>query len=123
MDPSQMAEASARNARMREIGTRHLVAAAVTAGAKRLIAQSIAFAYAPGPLPYREDAPLNVDAPDRAGVSARGVASLESQVLNAPLEGIVLRYAGFMVQAPASIPHQPVVRCMSRRQRMRPAVR
>jgi nucleoside-diphosphate-sugar epimerase len=92
MDPSRMAEAAIRNARIREIGTRNLVAAAIAAGASRMIAQSIAFAYAPGPIPYPEDAPLNVDAPDRAGLSARGVASLEQQVLAAPLEGIVLRY-------------------------------
>jgi nucleoside-diphosphate-sugar epimerase len=95
LDPAQMAEATVRNARLREIGTRNLVAAAVAAHASRIIAQSIAFAYAPGPLPYVEDAPLNVDAPDRAGLSARGVASLEQQVLQAPLEGIVLRYGKF----------------------------
>lgn len=92
LDPSRMAEASARNARIRDIGTRHLIAAAVAAGAARLVAQSISFAYAPGELPYREEAALNVAAADRAGVSARGVASLEEQVLAAPLDGIVLRY-------------------------------
>jgi nucleoside-diphosphate-sugar epimerase len=90
--PDHMDEASARNARMREVGTRNLVAAAVAVRVRRLIAQSIAFAYAPGPTPYREDAPLNITAEGRAGVSARGVASLEEQVLAAPLEGIVLRY-------------------------------
>jgi nucleoside-diphosphate-sugar epimerase len=95
LDPVKMPEATLRNARIREIGTRHLVSAAVAAKARRLIAQSLAFAYAPGPLPYREDAPLNVDAPDRAGVNARGVASLEEQVLRAPLDGIVLRYGKF----------------------------
>lgn len=92
LDPARMAEAGARNARIREVGTRNLVAAAVAAGAKRLVAQSIAFAYAPGSMPYGEDWPLNVDAPDRAGLTARAVASLERQVLDAPLEGIVLRY-------------------------------
>jgi len=92
LDPQLMDAASARNARMREVGTRHLVAAALAARATRLVAQSIAFAYAPGPTPYREDAPLNVNGTGRAGVSARGVASLEEQVLAAPLEGIVLRY-------------------------------
>ncbi len=95
LDPAQMAEAAVRNTRLREIGTRNLVEAAVAAHATRVIAQSIAFAYAPGPLPYAEDAPLNVDAPDRAGLSARGVASLEQQVLHAPLAGIVLRYGKF----------------------------
>jgi len=108
LDPAQMPAARVRNARLRDIGTRHLVAAAVAAGAKRLVAQSIAFAYAPGPLPYAEDAPLYVDAPDEAArINARGAASLEQQVLAAPLTGIVLRYGRFYgpgtgVRAPPS---------------------
>jgi nucleoside-diphosphate-sugar epimerase len=95
LDPAQMAEAVVRNARVREVGTRNLVAAAVAAAVKRMIAQSIAFAYAPGPMPYDERAPLNVAAPDRVGLTARGVASLEQQILDAPLEGIILRYGKF----------------------------
>lgn len=91
LDPAKMGEARVRNARLREVGTRNLVAAAVAAGAQRMVAQSIAFAYAPGPMPYTEDAPLNLDHPD-SGPSARAVASLERQVLAAPLDGIVLRY-------------------------------
>ena len=89
--PDEMAEALVRNARIREEGTRNLVAAAIAGGAKRMVAQSIAFAYAPGPMPYREDSPLNLDDP-ALGLTARAVASLEEQVLSAPLEGIVLRY-------------------------------
>lgn len=90
--PDQLDAARERNARIRDIGTRQLIASAVRAGARRLVAESISFAYAPGPTPYREDAPLNVDADGGAGVTARGVASLERQVLAAPLHGIVLRY-------------------------------
>lgn len=94
--PVQMAEARLRNARLREIGTRNLAEAALAAGVRRMIAQSVAFAYAPGPMPYREDAPLNVDAPDEASrISARAVAALEQQVLDAPWVGIVLRYGRF----------------------------
>lgn len=84
LDPARMADAVVRNARLRDVGTRNLVAAAVAAGARRLVAESIGFAYAPGPLPYREDTPLNP--------SMHGVAILESQVLGAPLEGVVLRF-------------------------------
>ncbi|MES2364256.1 MAG: NAD(P)-dependent oxidoreductase [Pseudomonadota bacterium] len=91
LDPAKMPEARIRNARLREIGTRHLVAAAIAAGAQRMVAQSLTFIYAPGPLPYHEDAALNLNDPD-AGLTARAVASLEQQVLGAPLEGIVLRY-------------------------------
>ena len=57
-DPTKRSDALARNARIRDEGTRNLVAAARKAGARRLIAQSIAWAYAPGPRPYREDDPL-----------------------------------------------------------------
>jgi nucleoside-diphosphate-sugar epimerase len=93
LDPTRMAAARARNARLREIGTRNLIAAGQASGMERLIAQSISFVYAPGPMPYREDAPLNVHAPDEAGgINARGVASLESQALAGPFEGLVLRY-------------------------------
>jgi len=91
LDPAKMAEALVRNARLRKIGTRNLVAAAAAAGVKRMVAQSLAFVYAPGPLPYHEDAPLNLDDPG-FGETARAVASLEQQVLAAPFTGIVLRY-------------------------------
>lgn len=87
LDPTKMAEALVRNARLREIGTHNLVAAAVAAGVQRLVAQSIAFVYAPGPMPYHEDAPLVA-----AGETVSAVISLEQQVLTAPLTGIVLRY-------------------------------
>lgn len=94
LDPARMAEARIRNARIREVGTRNLVAAATAAGARRMVAQSIAFAYAPGPMPFHEDAPLNVDDPG-FGLTARAVVSLERQVLDSPFEGVVLRYGRF----------------------------
>jgi nucleoside-diphosphate-sugar epimerase len=84
LDPAQMVEARQRNARMREEGTQNLVAAAIGAGAERLVVQSIAFAYAPGTKPLGEMAPL-----DRSYAS---VANLERQVLGAPMPGVVLRY-------------------------------
>ncbi len=87
LDPQKMAEGVIRNTRVREVGTRHLLAAAVNAGARRIVAQSIAFAYAPCPMPYGEDSPLDP--------GARGVISLERQVLEAPLEGVILRYGRF----------------------------
>ncbi len=96
LDPSLMAEARIRNARLREVGTRNLVAAAIAAKVERVVAQSIAFAYAPGPLPFDESAPLNVNAADApAALTARGVASLERQVLGGPFIGMVLRYGKF----------------------------
>ena len=92
-DPAQRSSALARNARIREEGTRNLVAATRKAGARRLIAQSIAWAYAPGPRPFREDHPLDLNADGDRLVSVRGVEALERQVLAAsPTEGLVLRY-------------------------------
>src|SRR5581483_1792627 len=49
LDPGQMQEAIVRNARIREEGTRNLVKAALAAHVRRLVAQSISWAYAPGP--------------------------------------------------------------------------
>jgi nucleoside-diphosphate-sugar epimerase len=92
--PEGMAEALVRNARLREIGTRNLIAAAVDAGVSRMVAQSLAFVYAPGPLPHSEEAPLNLEDP-AYGMTARAVSSLEHQVLAAPFVGIVLRYGKF----------------------------
>jgi len=45
-------------------------------------------------IPLVEDAPLAVDHPE-FGQTAQTVVSLEHQVLNAPFEGVVLRYGKF----------------------------
>ena len=92
LDPAHMDEAIRRNARLRTEGTRHLVDAAVAAGARRLIAQSIAWAYAPGPEPHAESDPLDIGAEGLRAVSVGGIVALERAVLDAPLEGLVLRY-------------------------------
>jgi nucleoside-diphosphate-sugar epimerase len=93
LDPKLMPEARIRNARLREVGTRNLVAAAIAAHAKQFVAQSIAFAYAPGAMPYDETAPLNTASMDEvAAMSARAVANLEQQVLDGPFVATVLRY-------------------------------
>jgi nucleoside-diphosphate-sugar epimerase len=92
LDVLKRLEATVRTARIREVGTRHLVEAALDARVRRLVAQSAAIVYAPQPLPYVEESALNIAAPGRAGISARAVASLERQVLQAPFEGVVLRF-------------------------------
>ena len=92
-DPAKRSYALARNARIRVEGTRNLVAAARKAHARRLIAQSIAWAYAPGRRPYLEDAPLDLNAEGDRLVSVEGVYSLERQALAlSPMKGVVLRY-------------------------------
>jgi nucleoside-diphosphate-sugar epimerase len=66
--------------------------AKVTVSARRLIVQSIAFAYVPGGEPHPETDPLNLGDPARA-VTVKGAADMEQQVLGASgIEGIVLRY-------------------------------
>jgi len=83
-DPTLLRDALARNSRLRIEGTANLVAAARAAGARRLVAQSIAFAYADGPEPHAETDPLvsgEGDAP--SAVTGRGVRALEAAVLGA----------------------------------------
>ena len=94
LDPEQMAASRQRNTRLRVEGTANLVAAARAAAARRLIAQSIAFAYAGGPEPHAETDPLaSLEGEDPSAITARGVRALEDAVLGASgIEGIVLRY-------------------------------
>lgn len=93
LDPSQMAEATRRNAHMRKEGTRNLVSAALEAGVRRFVAQSIAWMYVPGGEPHGEDDPLDVHAEGSRAITADGVATLERLVLSSsPLVGTVLRY-------------------------------
>lgn len=92
LDPEKMEAALIRNARLREEGTKNLVSASIKAGVSKMIAQSIAFVYEPGQLPYTEESPLlNFEDP-AYGETSRALASLEEQVLNAKFDGIVLRY-------------------------------
>ncbi|MGF6347469.1 NAD-dependent epimerase/dehydratase family protein [Variovorax sp. W2I14] len=93
LDPKLMTEAAHRNARVRTEGTRNLVAAALAAGSHRLVAQSIAWAYAPGQRPHVEDDPLDLEADGIRRVSVGGVAALERSVLGAVgIKATVLRY-------------------------------
>jgi nucleoside-diphosphate-sugar epimerase len=95
LEAGEMTAALVRNARLRDEGTRNLVAATVGAGAGRLIAQSISFIYADGPGPKVETSPLLPVTHPVYGETVQGVLSLERQVLEAPLDGIVLRYGLF----------------------------
>ncbi|MFJ1763415.1 NAD-dependent epimerase/dehydratase family protein [Amycolatopsis sp. NPDC088138] len=81
----------AANARVRTAGTRNLVDAALAAGVRRIVAQSIAWAYEPGAAPAAEDTPLDLGAgPERLG-TVEGIVSLEAAVAELP-EWVVLRY-------------------------------
>jgi 2-alkyl-3-oxoalkanoate reductase len=80
--------------RVRVEGTRNLVAAAKAAGAKRMIAESVAFFYAPvGDWVKDEEAPLFGDAPGMFGAAMEAILGLERQVVEADgLEGLILRF-------------------------------
>ncbi len=97
IDPRRIERDFALNDRLRSEGTRILVAAAEAAGASRILAQSIAFSYAPGPpgTLHREQDPLlaPADAPKPYRRSAGAMADLEHAVLDAG--GVVLRYGYF----------------------------
>ncbi|HEX4971773.1 MAG TPA: NAD(P)-dependent oxidoreductase [Steroidobacteraceae bacterium] len=111
LDPARMADAIARNARIRSEGTANLVAAALAARVPRMVAQSIAWAYAPQSRALREEDPLDLQAEGTRAISVRGIAELERCVLESPpLAGVVLRYGrlygpgtGAEVAAPPSV--------------------
>ncbi|MEU6852243.1 NAD(P)-dependent oxidoreductase [Actinacidiphila alni] len=84
----------AANARIRTEGTRNLVDAAKRAGVRRMIAQSISWAYAPGDGPADEATLLDTAAPAPRSVSVGGVAALESAVAEID-EHVILRYGTF----------------------------
>jgi nucleoside-diphosphate-sugar epimerase len=96
IDPRTLERDFATNDRLRSEGTRILVDAAQAAGATRILAQSIAFSYAPGPpgtLHREHDRLLGDDAIKSFRRSARALRELENAVLEAG--GIPLRYGYF----------------------------
>ncbi len=73
-----------------------LVAAARAASARRVVAQSISFAYRPGPGVRTENDALWTEAKGMVGTLSRSVAQLESSTLgDDAVEGVVLRYGTF----------------------------
>jgi len=83
--------------RVRTEGTRNLIDAARTAGARRLVCQSIAFAYRmDGEGLKTEDDPLLADAPGAFGSGVSALREMEATVLGSDgMDGLVLRYGFF----------------------------
>jgi nucleoside-diphosphate-sugar epimerase len=79
------------NSELRKTGTRHLVDAALAAGVRRVVAQSIAWAYQAGDVPAAESTPLDLAASGSRLATVQGVAALEAAVRAAP-EWVLLRY-------------------------------
>jgi nucleoside-diphosphate-sugar epimerase len=93
LNPHEMGAAIVRTARIRSDGTRNLVRAAIAAGARRFVAQSIAWVYAPGAEPHAETDPLDAGNEGESDINLQGVITLEDLTLNSsPLQGVVLRY-------------------------------
>ncbi len=94
IDPRRFALQFEENDRLRVEGTRNLVAAALAAGVRRVVAESISFVYAPGGGGLRvEEDPLALAAPEPWGRTVRAVHALEQAVVSTPgLDGTVLRY-------------------------------
>lgn len=93
LDAAGMEGAIRDNARIRSEGTPNLVVAALAAGARRLVAQSIAWIYAPGREPHVESDPVNTGASGLGAVTVQGAMALEGSVLGAAtLAPVVLRY-------------------------------
>jgi nucleoside-diphosphate-sugar epimerase len=97
IDPRRFAEEFAPTNRLRREGTRNLLAAAVAAGSRRIIVQSIAQAYAPvGGWVKVEDDPLYRDAPPVFADTFEAIIDLEAVTLAAErIEPVVLRYGNF----------------------------
>ena len=87
------AAAQEANRRLRIEGTANLMRVANAAGVRRVIAQSIAFAYAPGEGARTEDDPLDTAAAGARLSTVQGIVALERAILQTPdIDGVVLRY-------------------------------
>ncbi len=90
--------------RLRTVGARNLMAAAAAAGAAHVVAQSVAFAYAPddgavgaaGGALRRERDPLHSKAPGSFAQAVAAIGELERVTLGSPeTRGVALRYGFF----------------------------
>jgi nucleoside-diphosphate-sugar epimerase len=97
LNPRRIGAMLAATNRLRTEGARNVMAAAQAAGVSRVIAQSIAFAYAPGsPALKTEDDPLYLNGPGEFATAAAAVTELERATLNTDgVAGTVLRYGYF----------------------------
>ncbi|MEX0137275.1 NAD(P)-dependent oxidoreductase [Bacillus nitratireducens] len=79
------------NAKIRIEGTRNLVDAAKNVGVKKIIAQSISWAYEPGDTLASETDPLDFSAPMPRQATINGIAKLEETAFELS-EVVILRY-------------------------------
>lgn len=79
------------NAKVRTIGTRYLVDAAKKNNVKRIIAQSIAWAYEPGDMIAFEKTPLDTNAAGKRKTTVDGIVALENAIQEIQ-NSVILRY-------------------------------
>src|SRR6266516_6630201 len=102
ISPLRVGRDLAATSRLRSEGTRNLMAAAAAAGAAHVVAQSVAFAYAPGGGPQGLDGrlrceadPLYRAAPGAFAQAVAAIVELERETLgNAGIRGAVLYKIG-----------------------------
>jgi nucleoside-diphosphate-sugar epimerase len=101
ISPRQIGRDLAATNRLRSEGARNLMAAVAAAGAAHVVAQSVAFAYAPddsavgtaGGALRREQDPLYGNAPGGFALAVAAIAELERVTRGSPeTRGVVLRY-------------------------------
>jgi nucleoside-diphosphate-sugar epimerase len=97
INPRRIGRDLAQTSRLRREGTRNLMTAAAAAGVAHAVAQSVAFAYAPGGDGLRSEGDrLYLDAHGAFGEMVAAIAELEHQTLGTPgIRGAVLRYGFF----------------------------
>jgi nucleoside-diphosphate-sugar epimerase len=82
----------AANGRIRRVGTRNLVDAALAAGARRMVVQSIAWIYEPGDGPAAEETPLDLAADSESRRSMVDAVATMERIAGELPEWVVLRY-------------------------------
>lgn len=94
LNPRNLARAYVANDRVRDEGSRNLMAAAVAARAHRYVAQNVCFFYAPeGRRVKDEDAPLFTRAPASFGRSGAIYEAMERRITSTrSIDGLVLRF-------------------------------
>ncbi len=97
INPRRIGRDLAATNRLRSAGARNLMAAVVAAGVGQVVAQSVAFAYAPdGSGLRRESDPLYHAAPGTFAEAVAALARLEQETLgSAGVRGALLRYGFF----------------------------
>jgi nucleoside-diphosphate-sugar epimerase len=117
IDPRKVKRDFAVNDQLRSRGTRDLVAAAQAAGVKRIVAESIAFAYLPGPVGtlHTETEVLYLNGPKGFRRTAGALHELECTVRG--VQGTVLRF-GYLYGPGSSIAHDGTVAEDLKRRRM-----